>query len=79
MLIKKASWISLKQAAPTVVPVFRKQFPCEKPILAAELEVTCDGVYEAVLNGRPVSVRAVNERFYKHFPGINGGKKWIGN
>ncbi len=54
MLIKKASWISLKQAAPTVVPVFRKQFPCEKPVLAAELEVTCDGVYEAVLNGRRV-------------------------
>ena len=79
MLIKKASWISLKQAAPTVVPVFRKQFPCEKPILAAELEVTCDGVYEAVLNGRPVSVRAVNERFYKPFPVIMEVNVWKRN
>lgn len=54
MLIKKASWISLKQAASTVVPVFRKQFLCGKPVRSAALEVTCDGVYEAVLNGRRV-------------------------
>ena len=54
MLIKEASWISLKEAAPTTVPVFRRQFPCEKPVRSAILEVTCDGVYEAVLNGKRV-------------------------
>lgn len=54
MKIKEASWISLKQAASTVVPVFRKQFLCGKPVRSAALEVTCDGVYEAVLNGRRV-------------------------
>ncbi len=36
MLIKEASWISLKDAASTVVPIFRKQFPCEKPVRSAE-------------------------------------------
>lgn len=54
MLIKNASWIQMKDAASTVVPVFRKTFDCLCPIRTATLEVTCDGVYEAVLNGERV-------------------------
>ena len=38
MLIKEASWISLKQASPTAVPVFRRHFPCEKPVRSAVLD-----------------------------------------
>ena len=51
MLIKNASWIQMKDAESTVVPVFRKAFNSLKPVRNATLEVTCDGVYEAVLNG----------------------------
>ena len=51
MLIKNASWITMDGAASTVVPVFRKRFSCSRPVRSAELEVTCDGVYEALLNG----------------------------
>ncbi len=51
MLIQSASWIRLDGAASTVVPVFRRAFTCTKPVRSAVLEVTCDGVYEAVLNG----------------------------
>jgi alpha-L-rhamnosidase len=40
--------------ASTVVPVFRRKFSCSKPIRTAELEVTCDGVYEAIMNGRRI-------------------------
>lgn len=54
MLISRASWITMKGAASTVVPVFRRQFRCEKPVRSAALEITCDGVYEAVLNGTRV-------------------------
>ena len=54
MLIHQASWIRMKDAASTAVPVFRRTFPCKKAILSAALEITCDGVYEAVLNGRRV-------------------------
>ena len=54
MLIQKASWITMNGAASTVVPVFRRHFPCPRPVRSATLEVTCDGVYEAVLNGRRV-------------------------
>ena len=50
MLIRHASWIGKKNAASTVVPVFRKCFSCG-PIRSASLQVTCDGVYEARLNG----------------------------
>lgn len=52
MLIQNASWITMEGAASTVVPVFRKRFACGKAVRSAVLEVTCDGVYEAVLNGR---------------------------
>ncbi len=54
MLIQNASWIRMKDAASTVVPVFRKQFETSKEIRSAGLEVTCDGVYEVVLNGKRV-------------------------
>ena len=54
MLIKNASWITLKGASSTVNPVFRRRFVCETPLREAFLEVTCDGVYEAVLNGKRV-------------------------
>ena len=54
MLIQNASWITMKNAVSTTVPVFRRRFSCGKPIRFATLEVTCDGVYEAVLNGRRV-------------------------
>ncbi len=54
MMIRKASWIKMKNAASTVVPVFRRRFACEKPVRSATLEVTCDGVYEAQLNGKRV-------------------------
>ena len=54
MLIQKASWIAMNGAASTVVPVFRKCFSCARPVRAAVLEVTCDGVYDAVLNGQRV-------------------------
>lgn len=54
MLIQNASWITKKNAASTVNPVFRRTFIPGKPVLKASLEVTCDGVYEAVLNGKRV-------------------------
>ena len=54
MLIQQASWITMKGAASTVVPVFRKSFTCRKPVRSAVLEVTCDGVYEARMNGERV-------------------------
>ncbi|MCR5590945.1 MAG: glycoside hydrolase family 78 protein [Lachnospiraceae bacterium] len=44
----------MKDAASTVVPVFRRTFETERCIKAASLEVTCDGVYEASLNGERV-------------------------
>ncbi len=54
MLIRKASWITMKNAVSTVVPVFRRTFSCGGQIRSAWLEVTCDGVYEAQLNGTRV-------------------------
>lgn len=54
MLIQNASWITMEGAASTVVPVFRRIFSCGRPVHSATLEVTCDGVYEAVLNGKRV-------------------------
>ena len=54
MLIQNASWITMEGAASTVVPVFRRRFSCGRPVRSAMLEVTCDGVYEAVLNGQRV-------------------------
>ena len=54
MLINNASWIQKKDAESTIVPVFRKSFDSSKPVRKATLEVTCDGVYEAVLNGERV-------------------------
>ena len=53
MLIQNASWITMENAASTVVPVFRRSFSCGR-LRSAVLEVTCCGVYEAVLNGRRV-------------------------
>ena len=50
MMIQNASWITLEGAVSTVVPVFRRVFPCSRPVRSAVLEVTCDGVYEALLN-----------------------------
>ncbi len=44
----------MKDAASTVVPVFRKTFRTDRAVKAASLEVTCDGVYEASLNGKRV-------------------------
>ena len=41
-------------AASTAVPVFRKTFSCRQRVRSATLEVTCDGVYEALLNGKRV-------------------------
>ena len=54
VLIQKASWIAKDKAPSTVVPVFRRTFSCTRPLKSAALEVTCDGVYEAVLNGQRV-------------------------
>ena len=54
MLIQNASWITKKNIGSTIVPVFRRCFSCLKPVRSAALEVTCDGVYEAVLNGQRV-------------------------
>ena len=54
MLIQNASWITMEGAASTVVPVFRRTFSCSMPVRSATLEVTCDGVYEAVMNGSRV-------------------------
>ena len=54
MLIQNASWITMERAASTVVPVFRRTFSCSMPVRSATLEVTCDGVYEAVMNGSRV-------------------------
>ncbi len=54
MLIHQASWITKEGAASTVVPVFRRTFTCAQPVMAARLEVTCDGVYDAYLNGKRV-------------------------
>ena len=44
----------MKNAVSTVVPVFKRAFGCTQPVKNATLEVTCDGVYEAVLNGKRV-------------------------
>ena len=54
MFIQEASWIRMRQKPSTTVPVFRKIFTCERPVREAFLEVTCDGVYEAVLNNSRV-------------------------
>ena len=54
MLIQQASWITMDGAASTAVPVFRKVFSSPLPVRSALLEVTCDGVYEARLNGERV-------------------------
>ena len=54
MIIRSASWITMDGIPSTAVPVFRRVFSCDKPVRSAALEVTCDGVYEAVLNGRRV-------------------------
>ena len=51
MLIHQASWIRMNKASSTAVPVFRKRFICGGPIRSAVLEVTCNGVYEALVNG----------------------------
>ena len=45
MLIQNASWITMKDAVSTVVPMFRRRFSCGRTIYSATLEVTCDGVY----------------------------------
>ena len=54
MLIQNASWIKMKGAGSTVVPVFRKTFSRGRQVRSATLEVTCDGVYEACLNGNRI-------------------------
>ena len=54
MLIQNASWIRLKNAESKIVPVFRRTFMCPQKVRTASLEVTCDGVYEAELNGKRV-------------------------
>ena len=54
MLIKNASWIKMKNADSLVVPVFRRTFCLTQTVSKAILEVTCDGVYEAVINGSRV-------------------------
>ena len=60
MFIKSASWIRMKDVESVVVPVFRKTFCCvdqerkKLPVKKAILEVTCDGVYEATLNGERI-------------------------
>lgn len=54
MLIQNASWIKMKEAVSTIVPVFRKTFHTDCIVQSASLEVTCDGVYEASLNGERV-------------------------
>ena len=51
MLIQNASWITMNGAGSTVVPMFRRCFSCIRPVRSATLEVTCDGVYEALMNG----------------------------
>lgn len=53
MLIQNAQWITMDGVASTDVPVFRRAFSGEG-IRSATLEVTCDGVYEALLNGKRV-------------------------
>ena len=50
MMIQNASWITMEGAVSTVVPIFRRIFSCGH-VRSAVLEVTCDGVYEASLNG----------------------------
>ena len=54
MLIQNASWITMDGVVSTVVPVFRRAFSCGRQVRSATLEVTCDGVYEALLNGKRV-------------------------
>lgn len=54
MLIQNASWIKMKEAVSTIVPVFRKTFHTDRVVKTASLEVTCDGVYEASINGKRV-------------------------
>ncbi|MCR4939407.1 MAG: glycoside hydrolase family 78 protein [Treponemataceae bacterium] len=54
MLIQNASWIRMKDAASTIVPIFRREFETRQKVKAATLEVTCDGVYEARLNEKRV-------------------------
>lgn len=54
MLIQHASWIRMKDADALVVPVFRRIFTCRGRVKEAALKVTCDGVYEAQLNGSRV-------------------------
>lgn len=54
MLIQNSKWIRKKDSSSTIVPIFRKRFKNCWPVKSATLEITCDGVYEAVLNGKRV-------------------------
>ena len=54
MLIENSKWIRKKDTSSTIVPIFRKRFKNCWPVKSATLEITCDGVYEAVLNGKRV-------------------------
>ena len=54
MMIQHASWITMEGAASTAVPVFRRTFSCRGRVKSAWLEVTCDGVYDAYLDGHRV-------------------------
>ena len=76
MLIHNASWISMKGAASTVVPVFRKTFSCRRPIRAAVLEVTCDGVYEALLNSLCAVLDTIHGRIRSFWKYTEGGIRY---
>ena len=54
MIIHEASWITRRGIKPRTVPVFRKDFDCDREAEEAVLEVTAAGVYDAVLNGQRV-------------------------
>ena len=54
MMIRDASWITKRGIDARTVPVFRREFACDREIASGTLEVTAAGVYEAELNGRRV-------------------------
>ena len=50
-----ASWIGLPQNGTLPLPVFTRQFNVSGPVQSARLYIAGFGVYEARINGRPVS------------------------
>ena len=60
MMNWQAKWITPALDMGSKAPVFGKSFPVKKPLASALLRITAMGVYEASINGRPVTDTVLN-------------------